>query len=102
MQTFPSLLTTFTALALTLSIPLATAWTLKACGIVYYSTGTIACTTVSCPAGQYIDFDDGSTGRPIELSLYGDAGCRNEITHFARNETDYRLPRDLKSILVLT
>ncbi|KAL4861354.1 hypothetical protein BDV12DRAFT_180384 [Aspergillus spectabilis] len=90
------------ATALAISLPLANAWTIDACGNIFSGTGNNPCTTVSCASGQVVDFDAGSIGRPIELSLYSDAVCRNEITHFASNETDYVLPRNLRSFLVLT
>ncbi|KAL3469492.1 hypothetical protein BJX99DRAFT_241170 [Aspergillus californicus] len=91
-----------TAFALTLALPLANAWTIDACGQVFTGTGMNPCTTVFCPAGQFVDFDDGSTGRAIELSLYADTNCVHEITHFAGNESDYVLPNPLQSFLVLT
>ncbi|KAL4783747.1 hypothetical protein BJX76DRAFT_357652 [Aspergillus varians] len=88
--------------ATVLALPIANAWTITACGNEFSGTGTSSCTSVSCAAGQVIDFDAGSTGGAIELSLFSDAVCRNEITHFASNESDYVLPQDLRSFLVLT
>ncbi|KAL3460038.1 hypothetical protein BJX64DRAFT_290686 [Aspergillus heterothallicus] len=87
-----------TALA---ALPLANAWTIDACGTVYTGTGTWGCTAVSCAAGEVVDFDAGSSGRAIEFSLFSDGNCRDEITHFASNETDYVLPKDLNSFLLL-
>ncbi|KAL2834596.1 hypothetical protein BJY01DRAFT_224304 [Aspergillus pseudoustus] len=83
-------------------LPAAHAWTIDACGTVFTGTGDIPCTVIHCPAGRIVDFDAGSSGRAIEFSLFSDARCTAEITHFAANETDYVLPRELNSILVLT
>ncbi|KAL2819024.1 hypothetical protein BDW59DRAFT_165184 [Aspergillus cavernicola] len=100
--------TTIIATALALALPIALAqpvtntntWTINACGNIFTGTGSNNCTTVSCAAGQTVDFGT-STGRPIELSLYSDSVCRDEITHFAGNETDYVLQMNLLSFLVL-
>ncbi|KAL4912066.1 hypothetical protein BDW62DRAFT_195501 [Aspergillus aurantiobrunneus] len=94
--------TTILSLFLASALPLSSAWTVDACGHIFSGEATHPCIAVSCDAGQVLDFDDGSTGRAIELSLYSEADCSHEITHFASNETDYVLPQDLRSFLVLT
>ncbi|KAL4959751.1 ABC transporter ATP-binding protein/permease [Aspergillus stella-maris] len=73
--------TTITTL-LTATLPLAHAWTLTACGQTFTGTGSGSCTAVSCPAGSVIDFA-AETDAAIELNLYTDNTCGDEITHFA-------------------
>jgi hypothetical protein len=96
-----TMITSLLATALA-TLPLASAWTINACGQTFTGTGTGTCTTVSCAAGEIVDFNAGNTGRAIEFSLYSDGICRDEITHFAGNEFGYVLPRNLRSFLILT
>ncbi|KAJ0415667.1 hypothetical protein BJY00DRAFT_293091 [Aspergillus carlsbadensis] len=96
-----TMLTSLFATALA-TLPLASAWTINACGQTFTGTGTGSCTTVSCAAGEVVDFDAGSTGRAIEFSLYSDDICEDEITHFADDEFGYVLPENLQSFLILT
>ncbi|KAL4936900.1 hypothetical protein BDV06DRAFT_204024, partial [Aspergillus oleicola] len=89
-------LTTFLAAAL----PLANAWTLTACGNTIVGEGSGECTAVACPAGSVINFDT-ETDATIELNLYTDATCGDEITHFADDVEGYVLTEGLNGILVL-
>ncbi|KAL4799727.1 hypothetical protein BDV19DRAFT_354673 [Aspergillus venezuelensis] len=93
-------ISTITAL-LTFTLPLAHAWTLTACGQTFTGTGSGSCTAVSCPAGSVIDFA-AETDAAIELNLYTDNTCGDEITHFADDVQGYVLTEALGGVLVLT
>ncbi|OJJ53829.1 hypothetical protein ASPSYDRAFT_50580 [Aspergillus sydowii CBS 593.65] len=89
-------------IAAALAAPLASAWTINACGHTFSGEGSSACTTVSCDTGEIVDFNAGNPGGAIEFNLYSDAQCTNEITHFASDKFGYELPQNLRSFLVLT
>ncbi|OJJ07933.1 hypothetical protein ASPVEDRAFT_47109 [Aspergillus versicolor CBS 583.65] len=89
-------------IAAALAAPLASAWTINACGHTFSGQGSSTCTTVSCDQGENVDFNDGNPEGPIEFNLYADAQCVDEITHFASDKFGYTLPENLRSFLVLT